>query len=477
MLKIYNSLTKSLEEFKPIDPNDVKIYICGPTVYDYSHIGHARTYVTFDVIRNILEKYANYNVTFVMNITDIDDKIINKSKESGMSMEDITRKFTKEFLEDMSLLNVRNPTVLTRVTDYVDHIKDFIDKLIDNGYAYISNGSVYFDTESYKKSFKYPIFKEETEGLTGENSDKKSPADFALWKKSKEGEIGYSYRGSKGRPGWHIECSVMSNDILGDHIDIHAGGIDLKFPHHENEIAQCQAFYKKSPWVNYFMHTGHLNINGLKMSKSLKNFTTIKSILERCTPVQLRILFLYHQWNKDMNYEEEQIKFAENVEKKLFNFLMYVDSFCQEDNNDVTNKNNEIDKEILNKVKECNRIVDESFSNNFDTSSVIKSLLDLVTYTNIRIGKVRYFTLVQVRDFLRRIMDILGIQRPVKVVDQDTEKLAVIINDFRNDVRSVAKKCTNKQGLFEICDDVRNKLKDIGYAIEDSSLVSMIKKL
>lgn len=471
MLKIYNSLSKTLEEFIPADPNDVKIYICGPTVYDYSHIGHARTYVTFDVIRNILEKYYNYNVTFVMNITDIDDKIINKSKESEQSIDIITKKYTKEFLDDMALLNVRKPTVLTKVTDYIDHIKDFVDKLIDNGYAYSNNGSVYFDTEEYKKTYKYPIFKEETEGLVGENSDKKSSADFALWKKSKTDELGYLYKGTDGRPGWHIECSVMSNDILGDHIDIHAGGIDLKFPHHENEVAQCQAFYKKNSWVKYFMHTGHLNINGLKMSKSLKNFTTIKCILERCTPIQLRILFLYHQWNKDMNYEEEQIKFAENVEKKFFNFLMYVDSMNDEDNK------GEVDHEVLKKLKECNKTVDESFSNNFDTPTVIKSLLELVTFTNTRINKVRYLTLVQVKDFLRRILNILGIEKSSKVVNQDTEKLADIINDFRNDVRSMAKKCTNKQGLYEICDDVRNKLKDIGYAIEDSSLVSMIKKL
>ncbi|WUR02947.1 cysteinyl-tRNA synthetase [Vairimorpha necatrix] len=454
MLKIFNSLTKKLEEFKPRDPHNVKIYICGPTVYDHSHIGHARTYVSFDVIRNILEKYYNYNVTFVMNITDIDDKIINKSKEDGVSISEITTKYTKLFLDDMSLLNVRRPTVLTKVTEYIEKIKEYVQVLVDNKYAYESNGSIYFDVNEYKKNFQYPIFRDESANNSVDEKnlvDKKSHMDFALWKKGSGTDLN-----DEGRPGWHIECSVMSNDVLGDFIDIHAGGVDLKFPHHENEIAQCQARHQKEPWVAYFMHTGHLNINGLKMSKSLKNFTTIKSILERCTPIQLRILFLHHQWNKDMNYEESQLKFAENVEKKLYNFLMYVES-----STDTTSKYTEIDNEVLSFISKTNKIVDESFSNNFDTPS----------------GLINIYTLYQVRDFLRRIMDILGISKKEKTRDDDSKKLAELINNFRNDVRKAAKNNENKKKLFEICDDVRDKLKDIGYIIEDCNLESMIKKL
>ncbi|EEQ82856.1 hypothetical protein NCER_100366 [Vairimorpha ceranae BRL01] len=467
MLKIYNSLTKKLEIFNPIDPNNVKIYICGPTVYDHSHIGHARTYVSFDVIRNILEKYFNYNVTFVMNITDIDDKIINKSKETGMSMKDITVKYTNLFLEDMALLNVRKPTVLTKVTEYVDKIKEYVKILENNGYAYESNGSVYFDVMEYKKKFKYPIFREETVNNLGDSpniQDKKSPLDFALWKKD-------NLFGS-GRPGWHIECSVMANDVLGDYIDIHAGGVDLKFPHHENEIAQCQARYQKKPWVNYFMHTGHLNINGLKMSKSLKNFTTIKSILERCTPIQLRILFLYHQWNKDMNYEEEQIKFAQNVEKKIFNFFMYVNSI-----NNISKIYNKNDIEVLDLISKTSKIVDVSFSNNFDTPSVIKALLELVSFTNSKLDLVSACTLYQVRDFVKRILDILGINKEEKVRDEDSENLAKLINIFRNKIRMALKKGVNKKDLYNICDEVRDNLKDLGYVLEDSKLETLIKKL
>lgn len=487
-LRIYNTISKKLEEFKPNDPKTVKMYICGPTVYDDSHIGHGRTYVMFDVIRSILEKYYNYNVIFVMNITDIDDKIINKANTTGEKPYDITKKYTREFLEDMGALNVRLPTRLTKVTDYVEKIGKFISKLEENGFAYRSNGSVYFDVEKYKKSFDYPIFRS-VEGINLDScnvseknmvSEKRNVADFALWKAAKKNEVFFEYDDLPGRPGWHIECSVMASDVIGDSIDIHAGGVDLKFPHHENEIAQCQAYFQSTPWIKYFLHTGHLNIDGLKMSKSLKNFTTIREILKETTPNQLRILFLNHQWNKDMNYEIEELKFALNMEKKIKNFISYVNSLnfdAYEDNLDEKMFTKTKDHEVLQALEKSQNGVDFAFSNNFDTPEVLKCITELLSSTNSVLKEVSALTLFAVRDFINKILDILGIEGPKPTEDSgDAEALADILNSFRNKVRGFAKEKRDSKELYGLCDELRDVLKERGFVIEDSKLNSVIKR-
>lgn len=343
-LVLYNTLTKKYEEFIPNNKNQVKIYICGPTVYDSPHIGHARTYISFDIIRRVLRDYFKYDVLFVMNITNIDDKIIKRAAERNISCDELSMIYEKEFLDEMDKLNVIRPDFITRVTEYVPEIIRFIEKLEERGIAYESNGSVYFNLSKYKESFRYNLLRPETLAEEEEeNKEKKCREDFVLWKLSKPGEPSYDSKWGKGRPGWHIECSVMASEILGDKLDIHAGGIDLAFPHHENEVAQCQGYFNQE-WVKYFLHTGHLHIDGLKMSKSLKNFLTIKDIVDISSSQQLRILFLQHQWNKEMSYDQEQLKEAGSILKKIMNFTSNAEAIVKKD--DIRSMN-DFDKKIL----------------------------------------------------------------------------------------------------------------------------------
>lgn len=274
--------------------------MCGPTVYDHSHMGHAKTYICFDYIHRIMTDYFGYDVKLCMNITDIDDKIIMRANERSLDFNELSRQFETEFLGDMERLNVRLPTVITRVSEYVPEIVDFIKGVINNGFAYESNGSVYFDVVKYSNTEGHCYAKlepgnvnnmellAEGEGkLTGENvvTEKRSERDFALWKKSKEKEPSWPSPWGPGRPGWHIECSAMAADIFKEYpIDVHSGGLDLKFPHHDNEIAQSEAYYNCDCWVNSWWHTGHLHIKGKKMAKTLKNFITIKECLDTYSP-------------------------------------------------------------------------------------------------------------------------------------------------------------------------------------------------
>ncbi|MES1904494.1 MAG: hypothetical protein MHPSP_000449 [Paramarteilia canceri] len=411
-LHLYNSLTRRKEVFKPRTPGNILWYCCGPTVYDHSHVGHARTYLTQDIIRRILAKFFNYNVTVVMNITDVDDKIINRARrnflldnfmQSEQKIEELSQtfqkglkltndklvknkegtplydvisnsllkaeksfnsiksgtkfntdmtdlqaiisesldhdkgheindkqifkkfaeKFEKSFHEDCQKLNIIPPTVITRCTEYIEEMIEFIDKIMKNGYAYVSNGSVYFDIRAFTEAkFKYPQLMPEMalnldmlaegEGALSmpiDSSEKKLAQDFVLWKSALPGQPSWPSPWGDGRPGWHIECSAMCQSAFGNKIDIHSGGIDLKFPHHDNEIAQCEAYNnigasKGYTWSSFWLHPGHLNIKGLKMSKSLKNFITIKEILEEVTPNQLRLLFMNNDWNSTSDYSE-----------------------------------------------------------------------------------------------------------------------------------------------------------------------------
>lgn len=475
-LKLYNSITKTKETFVPSGGNEVKMYICGPTVYDSPHIGHARTYVMFDIMRRVLSDYLKYNVRFVMNITDIDDKIIVRANESGASTEEITRKYTEEFFEDMEALNVRQPSFVTFVTSYVDKIVKFIEKLEANGFAYESGGSVYFDLEKYQEKHNYPLFKSK-DGINSEgaeNKDKRGPCDFVLWKKSKENEPRYESKWGYGRPGWHIECSVMSSDILGEDLDIHAGGIDLAFPHHENEIAQCQAYFMKEPWVRWFLHTGHLNIDGLKMSKSLKNFTTIKEALEMISPRQLRVLFLHHQWNKDMNYEKEHLKFAESIEKKIFNFMSIAESMRK---NTLQFKTLEdVDREVLKELKDVQESIHTAILDNIDTPTVMRKIVEMVNFTNIRIKGISPSTVLVVKDYIKEIMDMFGLSEGEAQASSKEDLVAQMLSDFRESIRGMARRKEPYSNFFQRCDWVRESIKDYGYIIEDNSEGSILRK-
>ena len=425
-LKLYNSLTRQKEIFVPQNGNTVTFYNCGPTVYDASHMGHARNYLTFDIVRRVIQDYFGYNVFYVMNITDIDDKIIKRARQNHLYEEYLAKKHGLEqvledcnqvlekfaitvsettdqdkkvmqerlfntlktsvfnvataqksgsglveaqnqllidakdlladwldkqyggeitdnqifaklpryweemYHKDMENLNILPANCLTRVSEYVPEIVDFIQKIIERGYAYESNGSVYFDVAKFDASKDHFYAKlvpeafgdqaalKEGEGdLVGDTKEKKSENDFALWKMSKPGEPSWSSPWGMGRPGWHIECSAMASSILGESIDVHAGGYDLKFPHHDNELAQSEAYFGCNQWIRYFLHSGHLTIAGCKMSKSLKNFITIAEALERYSARQLRLTFLLHSWKDTLDYSESTMDLAKSYEKTL----------------------------------------------------------------------------------------------------------------------------------------------------------------
>jgi cysteinyl-tRNA synthetase len=324
MLKIYNTLSHQIEEFEPINPSRVSLYTCGPTVYNFMHIGNLRTFVFSDVLLRVL-KYNNLQVEAAENITDIDDKIIKKAKEEGKTISEITAEYTKYFLDDVQKLNIypENLKEQPRATAYIEKMIAYIQVLVEKGFAYIEkDGSVYFDISKFPDYGKLSgLEKRELKTGTRILSDeytKDDVQDFALWKAVESDEVGYDSPWGKGRPGWHIECSVMSQSILGDKIDIHTGGIDLVFPHHENEIAQSEAKTGESPFVKYWVHGAHMLVDGKKMSKSLHNFYTLAQILDRgFDSMTLRYLFLQTHYRQEMNFTFEALEAAQNALNKL----------------------------------------------------------------------------------------------------------------------------------------------------------------
>lgn len=450
-MKIYNSLTNSLENFNSIEKNKVGIYVCGPTVYNYIHIGNSRPIIVFDVLARYL-KSIGYEVKFVQNFTDIDDKIIKKSIEEKVPFKDITEKYISAFLEDISKLNIIEGILRPRVSENIPEIIQMIENLIDNSYAYVLNGDVLFDVHKYRDYGKLSNRTISNKENVEETETKKNIEDFALWKKKKEGEPYWDSPWSKGRPGWHIECSAMSEKYLGKNFDIHCGGLDLIFPHHENEIAQSICSHcEKTTFANYWMHNGFVEINGEKMSKSLGNFITLHDILKKYEGNILRFFMLTSHYRKPINFSYENIEIAKKTLSSIEDTLYRYESISNTQNSN---------KEILKLIDKFNDKFKESLDEDLNTPAAISSIHDHIKDINKLILNNGYIELKNVVDNLRdKLVNILGVELNIVKNNKIEEQLIDLLYRIREDARS------NKN--YELSDFIRDELFKIGIKTSD----------
>uniref|UniRef100_A0AAR2KQI5 Cysteine--tRNA ligase, cytoplasmic n=1 Tax=Pygocentrus nattereri TaxID=42514 RepID=A0AAR2KQI5_PYGNA len=611
-LRLYNSLTRTKEVFVPQHGNRVLWYCCGPTVYDASHMGHARSYISFDILRRILMNYFKYDVFYCMNITDIDDKIIKRARQNHLLEQYRAKKpsasqilqdvltarepfqaklaettdpdkkqmlerldtavtaaltplqgaiksgtadaaiqsqvlldeakdllsdwldsqfgcqvtensifsllpkyWEEEYHKDMDALNVLPPDVLTRVSEYVPEIVEFVKKIVDNGYGYESNGSVYFDTAKFGASSGHSYAKlvpeavgdqkalQEGEGDLSISADrlseKRSQNDFALWKASKPGEPSWESPWGKGRPGWHIECSAMAGSILGASMDIHGGGFDLRFPHHDNELAQSEAYFENNHWVRYFLHTGHLTIAGCKMSKSLKNFITIKDALAKHTARQLRLAFLMHSWKDTLDYSNNTMESAIQYEKFMNEFFLNVKDILRTPT-DITGQFEKWEAEEIELNKsfyEKKEAVHEALCDNIDTRTALEEIRALVGQSNAYVAARKAAKLLPNRMLLQSIAQYLTdmfktfgaiegtepIGFPVGKNGQNTDLESTVmpylnvLSDFREGVRKIAREQKVTE-VLQLCDAVRDDiLPELGVRLEDHEGLRTVVKL
>ncbi|KAM4722357.1 cysteine--tRNA ligase, cytoplasmic isoform 2-T2 [Rhinophrynus dorsalis] len=613
-LHLYNSLTRSKELFVPQNGKKVTWYCCGPTVYDASHMGHARSYISFDILRRVLKDYFKYDVFYCMNITDIDDKIIKRARQNYLflkyresqpqaadvlslvnralkpfvqKMNQTTDPDKKQMLEklhiavssalsplqesmdkcvsdeelhrytqvlldesadllsdwldtqqgcevtdnsifsqlpkywegeyhkDMAALNVLPPDVLTRVSEYVPEIVEFVQKIVDNGYGYVSNGSVYFNTAKFHASDNHYYAKlvpeavgdqkalQEGEGDLSISADrlseKQSPNDFALWKASKPGEPSWDSPWGKGRPGWHIECSAMAGSILGESMDIHGGGFDLRFPHHDNELAQSEAYFDNDHWVRYFLHTGHLTIAGCKMSKSLKNFITIKEALQRNTARQLRLAFLLHSWKDTLDYSCNTMESAVQYEKFMNEFFLNVKDILRapQDLNGQFVKWEAQEIELNSCFYSKKAAIHEALCDNIDTRTVMEEMRSLVSQCNSYIATKKASRLLpnglllkNISSYLTDLLKVFGaidgedaIGFPVGGSAHSTNLESMVmpylqvLSQFREGVRQIARE--NKVfEVLQLSDALRDDiLPELGVRLEDHEGLPTVVKL
>ena len=454
-IHIYNSLTRKKEEFKPLKDKKVNIYTCGVTVYDECHIGHARSLYIFDVIRRYL-KYRGYKVKFIRNITDIDDKIINKAKELGKSAKEISQEYIRSYQRDIKDLGIdkadREPLATEHIKDMIRHISGLIKK----GYAYIVDGDVYFSVKKFKDYGKLSgqNLKQMITGVRIDKDErKKDPLDFALWKKSKEGEPKWKSPWSQGRPGWHIECSVMSMKYLGKTLDIHAGGRDLIFPHHENEIAQSEALTGK-PFANYWIHHGLLTINGQKMAKSLGNFVTIQDALKKYPVDALKIFYLSSHYASPIDFTKQKMKEAKKKVERISIFFKKTDNLMPSDKSQLSVNRHPQIKAIK---EEFNAAMDE----NFNTPVVLAYILALVTLANKRLAQGHSDFAITAKISIQQMLGVLGLDLKEVVAD-----LAISDEEVNRmfQERELARKAKN----YALSDKIRKELETKGIILEDT---------
>ena len=454
-MKLYNTLTRKKEEFIPIEDNKVRMYSCGPTVYNYFHIGNARPFIMFDLLRNYLI-YRGYEVTFVQNFTDVDDKIIKRANEEGISPFEVADKYIAEYFGDADGLGIRRADVHPRVTENIPQIIEFIEELIEKGYAYESAGDVYFDTQKFKdygKLSRQNLAELNLGSRIEVNEDKRHPMDFALWKSKKEGEIGWESPWSEGRPGWHIECSVMSRRYLGDTIDIHSGGQDLIFPHHENEIAQSEARSGK-PFSNFWVHNGYINIDNQKMSKSLNNFFTVREISDEMDLEIVRFFMLSAHYRGPVNYSKELLDQAKAGMTRLYNSKNRMEFLLSMAESGIR----EEEKANLEKLPEFKKAFIDAMDDDLNTADAITAIFELVSFVNTTAKDESSKEYIE--QCLAIFSELTGVLNIIqKKDDVDEENINELIEK-----RTAAKK--NKD--FAESDRIRDELKAMGIELLDT---------
>ena len=459
-MKIYNTMSKRKEEFVPLEEGRVKMYVCGPTVYNLIHIGNARPMIVFDTVRRYFE-YKGYDVNFVSNFTDVDDKIIKKAIEEGVTADEISKRYIAECKKDMEAMNIMPATKNPLATEEICGMVDMIQTLIDKGYAYEKNGTVYYRTRKFKDYGKlsHKNLDDLQSGgrtllVTGED-EKEDPLDFVLWKPKKEGEPAWESPWSEGRPGWHIECSEMSKKYLGEQIDIHAGGEDLIFPHHENEIAQSEAANGKE-FAKYWMHNGFLNIDNRKMSKSLGNFFTVREISEKYDLQVLRFFMLSAHYRSPLNFSADLMEAAKNSLERI---LTAAENLKFLSGNAQSGALTEEEKELLEKSKDYVQGFERAIDDDFNTADAIASVFELVKFINTTAdGSRTKEYLDSLYEKLFRLTDVLGIiiEKKEEMLDEEIEQL-------------IAKRqAARKEKNFALADQIRDELLEKGIILEDT---------
>ena len=494
-LYIYNTLTGSKELFKPIYDGKVLMYVCGVTVYDFSHIGHARSYITFDIIYRYL-KYIGYDVVYVRNFTDIDDKIIKRANEDGVPFSQISERFIEEYHNDMKRLGVLAPFYEPKATDTIPEMIKLIKSLIERGFAYEKDGDVFFRVDSFEGYGKLS-HKNINELMAGArapvNEEKENLLDFALWKSSKQNEPFWESPWGKGRPGWHIECSAMSMKFLGESIDIHGGGADLIFPHHENEIAQSESYSGKR-FVNYWIHNGFVNVNNEKMSKSLKNYITVRDLLKDYHPEIVRIFFMFTHYRSFVDFSESGLESAKQSLIRLYQALELY--------NDLKNKiaDGLIKIEKVEKVEKLNAAGEKSFSlddfkeefygamnDDFNTAQALSAVFNLVRKMNRLINNALSKTLITGKElsfldgsflFLRSVSGIFGImtEKPKIFLEnylKDTSGIFITEEEIKKYIEKRNEYRHNKQ--YKLADEIRDMLYEKGVILEDTNFETKYK--
>ena len=461
-MKIYNTLTKRKDDFKPIEEGKVRMYVCGPTVYNLIHIGNARPMIVFDTVRRYFE-YKGYNVNYVSNFTDVDDKIIKAANEEGVDAKVISERYIEECKKDMKAMNVKPATTHPKATEEIDGMIAMIQTLIDKGYAYVAkDGTVYYKTRSFKEYGKLSHKNlDDLQGgmrslLVSGEDQKDDPLDFVLWKPKKEGEPYWVSPWCDGRPGWHIECSVMSKKYLGEEIDIHAGGEDLVFPHHENEIAQSEAANGKQ-FSKYWMHNAFLNIDNKKMSKSLGNFFTVRDIIEKYDPMVLRFFMLQAHYRSQLNFSADLMEAAKNsLERIITCHKKNLDLLASKDSSAAMT---DAETATFAKVDEYVKKFEDAMEDDFNTADAISAVFELVKFINSNASTDSSYAFVKaLDDKLLTLTDVLGLDIEVKEETLDADIEALIQE------RTDAKKAKD----FAKADAIRAKLLDMGIVLEDT---------